>query len=225
MGPALRSLLVPGWGQLATGHRRGWAYLAGEAVAWTLHVRWHSKGLDARGAFQDLAWSAASTPGGGARPDPGWAWFETVSHWTRSGAWDLSPADGVQPESDASTYNGMIWQRARDLYLGGDPDAGPGSAGYGDALHYYEERAYGPELLWDWNGREGDLERYRSLIDESDSRLRRATHALGAVLANHVLSGVDAFVSARSGAEVHSRIAPVATGAGTAWTWSVAVAP
>ena len=86
-------------------------------------------------------------------------------------------------------------------------------------------RAIQPGFLWDWTGREENLELYRDLIDESDEALRTATVVFGAVVANHLFSAVDAFVSSRLG-----RAAPVAASAewreipaGTAIEWSVRV--
>lgn len=205
--------------------RRGWAYLAIEGLAWTLHLHERSEGGELRDAYRDLAWTTARLLAGGNRVDPDFSYFERLAQWRRSGAWDVAPGvAGVQPEEDASTYNGMIWRRAGDIFLRGDSDAAPSTPGYGAALAYYEERAYGPSLLWDWTDKEADLERYRGLIDDSDTRLRRATHALGAVLANHVLSGIDAWISSRSGTGVRSRVSPMRGPAGTAWTWSVEIA-
>lgn len=223
---ALRSFVLPGWGQLVLDQKRGWAYAAAEVVAWGLHLHWRSEGRDLRGAYRDLAWATARTVAGTQRLDPDFSYFERLAHWRRSGAWDASAeAPGLQPEDDVSTYNGMIWGRARDLFLKGDPAAGPSDPGYGSALAYYEERAYGPALLWDWTDKEAALERYRTLIDESDDNLRRATHAVGAVLANHVLSGVDAWISSQTGTRTRSRIVPgPGPRGGTAWTWTVAVA-
>ncbi|MBW3533720.1 MAG: hypothetical protein KY453_00665 [Gemmatimonadetes bacterium] len=223
---ALRSFVVPGWGQWTLEQRRGWAYLAAEAVAWSLHLHWRSEGREFRGAYRDLAWTTARGMAGSPRLDPDFSYFERLARWPRSGAWDAAPGiPGVQPEQDASTYNGMIWGRARDLFLRGDPAAGPSDPGYGSALAYYEDRAYGPALLWDWTHKEEDLNRYRTLIDESDDTLRRATHAVGAVLANHVLSGVDAWISSRTGTRTETRLMPTRGGdGGTAWTWAVAVA-
>ena len=222
---ALRSFLVPGWGQLHLGQRRGWAYLAAEGLAWTVHLHGRSKGREARHAYRDLAWETARGASAGARVDPDFAYFERLAHWGRSGAFDAAPGrPGVQPEPDPSTFNGMIWGRARDLFLRGEPEPGPDDPGWIDALAYYEERAYGPDLLWDWTDKEADLERYRDLIDESDDAFRRATHAVGAVLANHVLSGMDAWISSRAGAEVNSRVVPFPGPRGAGWTWSVRVA-
>ena len=119
----------------------------------------------------------------------------------------------------------MIWALARDLYL--PVDADEGHAAYDRALAYYEQRAIPPELRWDWTGKESGLEEYGDLIDRSDEVLRMATVVLGAVVANHLLSAVDAFVSSRlaRNAAVASRVDLRSHPGGPALEWSVELRP
>ena len=138
---------------------------------------------------------------------------------------DTCCASGLQPETSADTYNGEIWELARDLYL--PEGAGPTHPAYARALDYYRARAIQPGFLWDWSGREESLQLYRNLIDESDEALRTATVVFGAVVANHLFSAVDAFVSSRLG-----RTAPVSASAlwrelpaGAVLEWSVRIQP
>jgi hypothetical protein len=168
-------------------------------VAWGVHLDARADGRRLRGAYRDLAWSEARgepVP----RVDGDFDYYERLSHWTRSGNFDADPSDSdLQPERDASTYNGAQWRLAAGLFLGGDEDAGPGSAGYSDALDYYRSRAYGNAFLWDW-GQAPDVQaRFGDLIDRSDGRFRTASLALAAVVANHLFSALDAFVAERSG--------------------------
>ena len=100
---------------------------------------------------------------------------------------------GVQPEDDTDTFNGATWKLARDIFL--PLGAGEDHPLFAKALEYYEGRAYPPGLLWDWTGKEERLKEYRDLIKRSDEALRTASVVLGAVVANHLLSAVDAFVS------------------------------
>lgn len=206
---AARSLVVPGWGQLALGQRRAFAYAAAEAILWALWADRRGAGNDLRRAYRDLAWQTARHPGGSSRQDGPWAYYETLSKWARSGLFDRDATlPGVQPEEDPATFNGSIWALARALHLGGgagapvDPDAA-----YEAAVAWYRERAYGDGFLWDWTGKGDALEEYRELIHGSDDRFRQATAALGAVLANHVLSGTDAFLSARLPGTAEVRVA------------------
>lgn len=193
---AARSLVLPGWGQWAQGQRRGVAYAAAEAVAWALWTDRRGRGADLRREYRDLAWRTARIPDG-ERRDGVWAYYEAMSRWASSGAWDRDASrSGLQPEEDLSTYNGSIWALAKGIHFGGGSPA-PGEPSYEAALAWYRARAYSDGFLWDWGGREGELAAYRRLIRNSDDRFREATTALGAVLANHLLSAADAFVSAR----------------------------
>ena len=83
-----------------------------------------------------------------------------------------------------------------DLYLSGDGRADDPDARR-MALLYYQERAYPTEQGWDWQGNSVQMSRYRDLIEKSDESFRRSTVILGAVVANHLLSAVDGFLSSR----------------------------
>jgi len=205
--------------------KRAWAYLAVEAALWALWADRRSLGADARDAYRDLAWNEARLTTG-ARTDGSWAYYETLEKWMRSGAYDRDPLrTGVQPEEDTGTYNGFIWQRARDLYFPPGSDPAEGDPAYDRALAYYAQHAYGEAFLWDWSGKEAALLRYQGLIRKSDDRFRQATTALGAVLANHLLSGVDGWLSARAPAEVRLRVAPGSAVGPSGWTFAVRLAP
>jgi hypothetical protein len=214
---AARSLLVPGWGQLARSQRRGWAYLAVEAVLWAIWAERRDAGADLRVAYRDLAWTEGRLSAG-TRVDGDWTYYENLSKWKRSGAFDRDPqAPGLQPEEDPATFNGSIWALARDLYLGSGLPA-PGEPSFDEALAYYRERAYPDPLLWDWTGREPALDAYKDLIRQSDDRFREATTAVGAVLANHLLSATDAYLSAAAGRRAGLRVVPPSRVRGWAFT-------
>lgn len=214
----LLSLAVPGAGQRLLGQRRGWAYLAVETLGWGLWLERRRSGAAARDEYRDLAWERARLQIG-PRMDGSFPYYETLSKWTRSGSYDEDAlAPGVQPESDPAAYNGSIWALARELFLGGVPDPPESSPQYQRALAYYGERAYGVAFLWDWTGTGTAQEEFTSLIAKSDGRFRQATNVLGAVLANHVLASVDAYLSARGHASpVRLRLGPAPGGAGSRW--------
>lgn len=194
-GAFTASLVLPGAGQAALGLRRWPLYLAVEAGLWWLWAdAAHAFGRY-RDGYRDLAWDAARIQEG-PRQDGGWSYYEVMSHYHASGAFDADPAAGVQPEPDPSTYNGSVWEIARGIYLPGgaiDPD-GPE---YADALAWYEARAAGPGFLWTWVGRESDLDRFRRLIGAADDSRRTQTTAVGVILANHLVSAVDGLIAAR----------------------------
>lgn len=218
----LASGVLPGSGQYLQGQRRGWAYLAVEALAWAFYVERRSAGADLRSRYRDFAWTEARLQAG-SRVDGDFDYYETLTQWQRSGRFDADATlAGLQPEPDAATFNGSIWARATRLFLPngtGGPDDDPQ---YQRALDYYRQRAYGTELLWDWTGTGTARDELASLIRRSDDRFRQATSVLGLVFANHLVSMVDAFVSARaSGATVRSGIVPSSTPGGLLWTTRV----
>lgn len=203
----LRSLALPGWGQWTLGQRRGAAYLAAEAALWVVWADRRARAGDLRDGYRDLAWTAARG-GTGPRRDGPWSYYETLTKWRRSGAFDRDPsAPGIQPEEDPSTFNGSVWSLARAIHLGGG-NGGPGDPRHAAAVAWYGERAWGEDFLWDWTGKEPALAEFRDLIDGSDRRFRQATSVLGAVLANHLLSGADAFLSSRTPAVPKASVAP-----------------
>jgi hypothetical protein len=213
-GVAGRSLILPGWGQKELGQRRGLAYALAEVTFWTLWADRRHKGNTLATEYRDLAWREARVQTG-ARADPAWAYYETLSKWTRSGAFDRDPTSGgIQPEDDLATFNGSIWRLAVDLHFpqGVDPD--PGTPAYAAAVTWYGDHAYGEDFLWDWSGKDGELAEYKDLIHRSDHRFSQATAALGAVLANHLLSATDAFLSSKVPGEARLRALPPLPGAG-----------
>jgi hypothetical protein len=198
LAPAL-SLVLPGAGQHVLGQTRKWVYMALEIGAWAFYVERRRAGGEYRDRYRDFAWAQArvqTTP----RVDGDFDYYETLSHWTRSGAFDRDAlAGGVQPELDAASFNGSIWSLAAAIYLAGDTGAPDTDPAYASALGYYVSRAYSMEMLWDWSGAPGAQSEYSGLVDASDRRFRQATTLLGVVIANHLFSGVDAFVSSRGG--------------------------
>lgn len=205
------SLVLPGAGQAALGLKRWLVYGALELAFWGVHLEAAADYRRLATAYRDLAWEAARSPTGPAeRVDGSFGYYETVSQYVTSGAYDRDPgAPGLQPEDDPATYNGTVWELARQLFLpGGTGD--PGTSAYDDALAYYEEKAAGPGFLWDWSGRLSELDRYRGIIRDADAEARVRATALGLVLANHMVSAVDALVVARlrgeAGVRLESRI-------------------
>ena len=194
---ALYSALLPGLGQHVQEQRRGWAYLAVEAVGWWAYLDRRAAAHDLRDAYRDFAWMQARIQTG-PRRDGDFDYYETLTKWQRSGRFDAEPTlTGVQPEADAATFNGAIWSRARRLFIPDGVSVPETDPRYQQALDYYRERAYGPEFLWDWTGTGDAQDEFASIIRASDQRFRQATNVIGLVVANHLVSLVDAFVSAR----------------------------
>lgn len=199
-GPAtsfLSSLILPGSAQWMQGQDRSYLYLGLELLGWIGFLHERHQGADYRNGYQDLAHTYALLAGDESGSPGGFSYYETLGRYVASGAWDADPAaEGLQPETDPDTYNGTVWSLAADLYLSGesgteDPEA------VRMALLYYQERAYPPEHAWDWSGNSEQMSRYGDLIERSDESFRRSTVILGAVVANHLLSAVDGFLSSR----------------------------
>lgn len=221
-GAAALSALVPGAGQYRLGQRRTWMYLVLEAAGWIVYVDRRAAGADLRDRYRDFAWTEARIQTG-ARRDPDFDYYETLTKWERSGAFDADPGTpGVQPESDPATFNGSVWSLATGLFFSG-MDVPESDPRFQRALDFYGQRAYGSEFLWDWNGDGAAQGEFDRLIRRSDDRFKEATNVLGLVIVNHVVSAVDAFVSARSrSVSVESRIAPAAA-RGSRLRWSASV--
>lgn len=204
---AAASVVVPGTGQLLRGERRGLLYLAADAAMWLVFADGRADGRSGRSAYRELARDVARV-GAGARPEGDFEYYERLTRWTRSGAFDREPAvPGLQPETDPSTFNGDAWRLARSLFWGGGevpPDARAESA----ALEFYRERAYGEEFTWDWSGATAEQERFARLIRESDDAFGRARLAVGGLVANRLLSGVDVWLSARTPGTTELRVVP-----------------
>jgi hypothetical protein len=220
-GAAARSLALPGLGQHALGQGRAWLYLAAEAALWAYWGNRRSEAADARAGYRDLAWSEARLAAG-VRQDGDWPYYETLTKWTTSGAYDRDPGrSGLQPEEDPGTFNGSVWQLATGFFLPSGAEIDESDPRYAQALAFYEERAYSGAFLWDWSGKDPALGRYKELIRRSDDRLRQATNALGGVLANHLLSATDAWLSARTSADLRLRVLPGPDGGAGGWTLAV----
>ena len=193
---ALWSLAVPGLGQHRQGRATKWIFLAVEVAAWSVYLERRADGGDLRDDYRDFAWEHARLQAG-ARVDGDFEYYETLSKWEQSGAFDRdTDATGIQPQEGSETYNGMIWARAQGIFLGGGGQ--PGDPGFAQALEYYQQRAYGAGFLWNWSPDPDGRAQLGELISESDSRFRQATTAMGIVIANHVAAAVEAFVEARA---------------------------
>jgi hypothetical protein len=198
----LLSSALPGAGQWYLGQERWPAYLAVEIWAWIQFLDWRREGRRLQSQYRDLAWLVARRVSTGRRIEAGWDYYEALTRFQASGAFDADPQEaGIQPEEDPETFNGSIWALAQQIYLPQDPEnpVEEGSEPYEKAFQYYLSRAYSPSLAWDWGSNSLHKEQYTSLIREADEALRSSTGMIGVILANHLLSAVDALVSGRLG--------------------------
>ena len=191
--------------------------MALETWALISYANQRSRGRELEREYRDLAWNVARRISLGPRRDTTvFQYYEDMSETLQSGAFDVDPTlPGVQPELDVLTVNGQRWERAKALYMPGI-NAQPGSPEYERALQYYKANAIPPSYAWSWADNRLELEHYGRTIDESDRAFRRASRTLGLILANHMVSAIDALVTARlqaagaSNLDFESRLEPAA---------------
>ena len=197
----LASLLFPGSGQLLAQRDRGAVYLAVEVWFVARALAWGQQGRQLRSQFQTLAFDVARQPFTPTRIDGPWDYYETMSHFVESGAYNASTVPGgFAPETDTLTFNGAMWLLARRNYFT-DTDSIPpvNDPRYQAALAFYRQRAFPDAFRWSWKDARLEMDVYRQTIHDSDNAYRAATNYLGAILANHLSSFVDAFIAARLG--------------------------
>jgi hypothetical protein len=194
----LASGIVPGTGQLLGGRERGALYLVAEAFLLTRVLSLSAEGRRERDRYRELARVVARAAFAPSEADTVFEYFEQMGRYVESGPFDTDPGPAIVPPADERTYNGQIWALARRTFFP-DPDVPPppDAPEYQRALTFYSSRAIGPNFQWSWRnaGLEQDL--YRQTIRESDEAFRHASRGLGLLLANHILSAVDAAITER----------------------------
>ncbi len=196
--PPLASLVVPGSGQLLLGRDRGMVYLAAEAFILSRFLQLTRDGRRGATRYRDLAFAVARRGFTQARRDTVFEYYETMERFAASGEYDRNPTGVFTPEDDPGTFNGSIWLLARRTFF---PDINnpppPGSQPYLDAVTFYRAHAVGPDFRWSWHDASLEQQEYRATIRSSDDAFRSAQNQLGLLLANHLVSAIDALISSR----------------------------
>ena len=192
------SAVLPGTGQARLGQDRFVGYMAVEGFLWIRYLTDRRAGIDARNAYRDMALRVSRAPFPGDKPTGNFEYYERMEHWIASGVYDSDPGAGFAPEIDTTTFNGKMWSIARTTYWS-DPNTPPpvGSAQYEAALRFYRQNAVTPEFQWSWRNAPLHQDVYRRSVRASNDGFRHAAQDIGAVIANHVLSTVDAYISLR----------------------------
>ena len=195
----LASALAPGAGQAALHQDRWIAYAAAEGVAWLRFVADRQEARREQRGYRRIANSVARALFTTGAPAAGsFEYYETMEKWAASGVYDLMPDADLQPETDSTTFNGAMWLLARQTYWANiDEPPLPESDAYRNAIAFYQRRAIRPAYRWSWLDAQLQQDLYRRTILRSNAAYRRATQDLAAVLANHVLSTVDSYVTLR----------------------------
>ena len=194
------SAVLPGSGQAVMRQTRAAGYAALELYTWVQFAESRRDARRARGEYRRIARDIARQPCAAPCPDGDWDYYERLENpdFVGSGRFDAVPGGELDPETADSTYNGFVWGLARELYFGGRATLPTTDPAYQRALAYYRQRAYGDAYLWSWRDRQNLLGEYRLTIARQNSADRAATNALSVLVANRVLSLVDAFVTIRA---------------------------
>jgi len=177
---------------------RALPYLAVEAFAWTAYVKASRDYRKRRDGYRDLASRVARAPFATVRPNGDFEYYERMTHYLEAGRYDLVAGGGLEPETDSDTYNGSVWLLARRTYWA-DPETVPDttSGEWQRAISFYRSRAYDQSYRWSWTSAPVERAMFIDLIHESNDANRRALQNMGVIIANHVLSTVDAFITVR----------------------------
>ena len=200
----LASLVLPGTGQALSGQDRAAVYGAVEIYVLSRYIQLqHDANLNAE-RYHQLAFAVAQRGFASVRRDTIFEYYETMEKFTASGRFNTGAGPGLNPETDPTTYNGSVWLLARRTYWA-DPNVPPppNSPQYQAALSFYVQHAVGPAYQWTWQSASLQQQTFRDLIRTSDNGYRNAQGVLGLLLANHVVSALDALISNRLTTATH----------------------
>jgi hypothetical protein len=194
----IASLIIPGLGQARLGRDRFMAYLAAEAFLLIQYQKNEAERRTNEASLRSIARDVARRNFPGNHPDSVWQYYEKMEQYLNSGAFSLASSGATIPEIDAGTYNGQQWILARLRYGLPLDDPNPtGSADYGAALAYYESRAIPLAYGWSWDNAQLEKDLFFQAIARRNDASKHATNALIGLIANHLISAVDAFASIR----------------------------
>jgi hypothetical protein len=196
--PPLASALIPGSGQLIKKQDRGVIYLIADVLFLQRFVSQWAQAQRDEARYRDLAFRVARASYSPMLADTVFEYFEQMGVFVESGPFDTDDGPPLVPPLDEDTYNGRTWALARRTFFL-NPDVMPDTASleYRQALEFYRRRAVGPNFRWSWRAAVLEQDLFRQSIVQGDDAFRRATGALGLLLANRFLSMVDVFVSQR----------------------------
>lgn len=198
------SFFVPGSGQILAHQDRAAIYIGTEVYGLTRFIQLTLASHSDAARFRDLAFQVARGAFSPTRRDTVFEYFETMQRFVESGQFDRDPGPAFAPEIDTTTYNGSVWLTARRTYWR-DPNVPPDpqSLEYARAVQFYDGHAVGPGFVWSWRSSEQQLSVFRETIRKSDGAFRNAQNQLGILLANHLVSAVDALISSRLSSATH----------------------
>jgi hypothetical protein len=189
-GAALRSLLIPGWGQLASGHKTQAAVFGSlELGTWTSYATFQRQGALRRDAYMTTA-----------------RLFAGIDLKDR----DASLRKLVGQYRSSDVYNQYVVLREATFFYE-DPV---------ERQQYIDSRSIQPADAWNWGDSFDAFERYRSERRSSEQAFKNGQYALGFAVVNRLVSAVAAARSAasrRSRDELQGDAAPGHATARLAW--------
>lgn len=193
----IASALVPGLGQARLGNERFVAYASAEAFLVLRYLKHDRESRQNARGYRDIARDVARRNFVPNPPDTIFQYYEKMEKFLESGAFSRTPNGPTVPESDPATFNGSIWELARRQFGVPNDPGEMGSSRYQAALLYYEARAVRQPYRWSWRNAQLEQDLFRRTIARSNDASRRATLDVSAIIANHLLSAVDAFAVLR----------------------------
>ena len=193
----LASFVVPGVGQARLRQGRAVAYLAVEGFLLLQYGKDLREGHRNERDYRRIARTIARRNFADSPPDTIWQYYEKLTEYVESGAFTTATSGPTAPELDPTTYNGFQWLLARNQFgVPADPSE-RGTLRYQRALELYESRAVRQPYRWSWRNAQLEKDLYSRTISRTNDAYRRATLDLSAVIANHLLSAIDAFAAVR----------------------------
>jgi hypothetical protein len=172
-------------------------FVAVETWAWVNWAKQRRRRTQLEREYRDLAWNVARRFTTSVRKDSVFTYYEAISEWNESGLFDADPGTpGLQPEPNELTFNGATWKRAKSLFLHGGVVSNSAPE-FEKALAYYRSNAIPEPYLWSWGSSPLAQQEFFDTIGLSDDAYRQATRMMGVILANHVVSAVEALIMAR----------------------------
>jgi len=193
----LASLVLPGVGQARLRQGRAIAYLATEGFLLLQYGKDLREGHRNEREYRDIARTIARRNFAAAPPDTVWQYYEKLTEYVESGVFTAATSGPTLPEADTTTYNGFQWLLARRQFGVPDDPSERGTDRYERALSLYETRAVPQAYRWSWRNAQLEKDLYTRTISRTNDAYRRATLDLSAVIANHLLSAIDAFAMVR----------------------------
>jgi hypothetical protein len=194
----IASAFIPGLGQARLGQERFIAYMALETYLLVEIIKNSGEERDNSSTYRAIARDVARRGFPGSHPDGEWRYYETMEKYDASGSFSLNLGGPTVPETDAQTFNGIQWILARERYGIPLDDPNPAArATYAEAVTYYEQRAIPQNFGWNWLNASLEKDLFVQAINRRNDAARRVTNNLIVLIANHIVSSIDAFSSVR----------------------------